>query len=92
MTGLRKTLAIILLVVAVITVYEGRKEMTERPSGRSLAFSPEAGLANRLSFGVAAELVSWEVHDYYLVKVAYPEGSPDAWLMTTVLSGGTWHR
>lgn len=89
----KKFIGLILLLGCIGFVMHGRQTMpTTPPNGSNVLFQEDATLSTKVTAKVIMPMMTWKVDDYYLVKVATPENSPENWACTTIFSGGKWHR
>lgn len=89
----KKFIGLVLLIGCVATVMNGRHTMpTAAPNGYNVMFKEDAALTTKTAATLVLPAVTWEIEDYYLVKVAKVKNNPEHWVCTTIFSGGKWHR
>lgn len=89
----KKLIGLALLIGCISVVVHGRETMPAAPpNGSNVRFKDDAALATKAAVSVIMQMERWQVEDYYLFKVATPNGSPEAWAITTIFSEGKWHR
>lgn len=89
----KKFIGLILLVGCVAFVMNGRQTMpTTPPNGYNVLYKEDVTLSTKAAAAIVLPMQTWQIDDYYVVKIATVKNNPENWALTTIFSGGKWHR